>query len=151
MNDTARHHAGDCVPDAGLNTRCLVGNNQNALLSTPTECSGCIDTSNHAQCSPITEIYNPSTDYLFLGEGLASSFAYLYGFTISGTTATAISGSPITTYPDATGGTSAIIIDNVSGDAQASSFYFTTLAKSTTVCGSSSAYCAIKLTQSALK
>ena len=109
-----------------------------------------IDEVTHAQCSPMTEIFNGSTDYLFFGEGLSGSFGRLYGYTISGATATAISGSPLT-YPTATGGTSAIVIDNVSADVQASSIYFTTLATSTTVCGATSAYCAIKLTQSALK
>ncbi len=104
----------------------------------------------HAQCSPMTEIFNSSTDYLFFGEGLAGSFGRLYGYTIGGgATAAAIAGSPIT-YPTATGGTSAIVIDNVSADAQASSIYFTTQATSATTCGATAAYCAIKLTQSAL-
>ncbi len=109
----------------------------------------------HAQCSPFTAITNGATDYLFFGEGLNGDptygpFGSLYGFTISGAAATAITGSPIT-YPSATGGTSAIVIDNVSADAQASSLYFTTLATSTTTCGATAAYCAIKLTQSALQ
>ncbi len=109
-----------------------------------------IDEVAHAQCSPMTAVQNGATDYLFFGEGLAASFGRLYGYTISGATATAIAGSPVT-YPTATGGTSAIIIDNVSPDAQASSIYFTTLATSTTVCGATAAYCAIKLTQAGLK
>jgi len=112
-----------------------------------------INTSNsHSQCSALTEIYNTntSTDYLFLGEGLSGTFGDLYGFTISGTTNTAVGSSPIT-YPFATGGTSGIIIDNIATQAQASSIYFTTLATSTTVCGGTSAYCAVKLTQSGLK
>ena len=108
-----------------------------------------INTTNHAQCSPLTEFFNTS-DLLYLGEGLSGSFTDLYGFTISGTTATAITGSPITTYPSATGGTSGIIIDNMATQAQASSIYFATLAKSTTVCGATSAFCAVKLTQSGL-
>ncbi len=107
----------------------------------------------HAQCSPMTEILNGSTDFLFFGEGngnfLDTNFGSLYGYTISGATATAISGSPLT-YPTANGGTSAIVIDNVSSDVQASSIYFTTLATSTGTCGTT-VYCAIKLTQSALK
>jgi hypothetical protein len=107
-----------------------------------------IDEVGHAQCSPFTEIYN-TNDYLFFGEGLSGSFGRLYGFTLSGTAATEISGSPVT-YPTATGGTSGIVIDNVSSDTQASSIYFTTLATSTSLCGSSSAYCAVKLTQAGL-
>jgi hypothetical protein len=116
-----------------------------------------IDEVTHAQCSPFTEIYNVSTDYLFFGEGLSGGggFGRLYGWTLgdaSSTTeaATEINGSPLT-YPTATGGTSGIVIDNISTEAQASSIYFTTLATSTTTCGSTSAYCAIKLTQSALQ
>jgi len=121
-----------------------------ALLGTVTGSTSYISATSEAQCSPVTEIYNGTTDFIFLGEGY-TSFAYLYGFTISGTTATGISGSPITSYPDATAGTSGIIIDNIASQAQASSIYFTTLAKSTTVCGSTSAYCAVKLTQSGLQ
>ena len=109
----------------------------------------------HAQCSPFTTVTNGAKDYIFFGEGLNGDptygpFGSFYGFTISGATATAISGSPIT-YPSATGGTSAMVIDNVSSDAQASSVYFTTQAPSTTVCGVTSAYCAIKLTQATLQ
>jgi hypothetical protein len=36
------------------------------------------------------------------------------------------------------GGISAMVVDNISTDEQAASIYFTTLAKSTTVCGGSS-------------
>jgi hypothetical protein len=104
----------------------------------------------YAQCSPMTEIYNGTTDYMFFGEGLSGSLGDLYGFTISGATATAISGSPLTTYGKATGGTSGIVIDNiVSSDTQAASIYFTTLVTSS-LCGTST-YCAVKLTQSALQ
>jgi hypothetical protein len=69
-----------------------------------------------AQCSPLTEIYNGTTDYLFAGEGDDNSgntnFGSLYGFTLGGTMATTITGSPIT-YPNANGGTSGIVVDNV--------------------------------------
>ncbi|MGA8641430.1 hypothetical protein [Candidatus Binatus sp.] len=119
-----------------------------ALLGTVSGVTSSINTTNHAQCSPLTEFFNTS-DLLYLGEGLSGSFGDLYGFTISGTTATAITGSPVT-YPSATGGTSGIIIDNMAIQAQASSIYFTTLAKSTTVCGGTSAFCAVKLTQAGL-
>jgi hypothetical protein len=108
-----------------------------------------INTTGHAQCSPLTEIFNNTTDYLFLGEGLSGSFGSLYGFTISGTTATAISGSPIT-EPSANGGTSGIVIDNIASAGQASSIYFTTLATASSPCGTG-VYCAVKLTQSGLK
>ena len=66
-----------------------------ALLGAVTGSTTSINTTNHAQCSPLTEFFNTS-DFLYLGEGLSGSFTDLYGFTISGTTATAITGSPIT-------------------------------------------------------
>jgi hypothetical protein len=115
-----------------------------------------IDEVSHAQCSPITEIYNSSTDYIFMGEGLTGSFGRLYGMTITdpvystAPTATEVGSSPLT-YPTATGGTSAIIIDNTSATTQASSIYFTTQATSSTVCTGTTVYCAVKLTQSALQ
>jgi hypothetical protein len=39
-------------------------------LGTPAHPTTQIDEVTHAQCSPFTEIYNGSTDYLFTGEGL---------------------------------------------------------------------------------
>jgi hypothetical protein len=56
-----------------------------------------------------------------------------------------------TNTTDAVGGTSAIIVDNDSTAGQASSIYFGTLATSTTVCGNTAAFCAVKLTQSGLQ
>jgi hypothetical protein len=49
------------------------------------------------------------------------------------------------------GGTSGIVIDNVSTAAQASSLYFTTLSSTTCGDGVSGNPCAVKLTQSALQ
>jgi hypothetical protein len=56
-----------------------------------------------------------------------------------------------TNTADIAGGTSGMIVDNDSTAGQASSIYFGTLATSTTVCGSTTAYCAVKLTQSELE
>jgi hypothetical protein len=42
-------------------------------------------------------------------------------------------------------------VDNDSTSGQASSIYFGMLATSTTVCGTTAAYCAVKLTQSLLE
>jgi hypothetical protein len=126
----------------------------NGALGSPTFAATQIeDTTDHAVCSPMTEFYNTttSTDYLFLGEGLVSSFGDLYGFTITDgatPTNTEIGSSPLSTYGSATGGTSAIVVDNVSASAQASSIYFATqLAGSGCTAGD---YCAVKLTQSGL-
>jgi hypothetical protein len=51
---------------------------------------------------------------------------------------------------DAAGGTSAIVVDNDSTAGQSSSLYFGMLATSTTICGTTAADCAVKLTQSGL-
>jgi hypothetical protein len=59
--------------------------------------------------------------------------------------------NPVTNTTDAVGGTSGIVVDNDSTAGQASSIYFGTLATSTTVCGSSAVFCAVKLTQSGLQ
>ncbi|MGA8224853.1 MAG: hypothetical protein WB780_24635 [Candidatus Acidiferrales bacterium] len=56
-----------------------------------------------------------------------------------------------TNTADIVGGTSAMIVDNNSTAGQASSMYFGTLATSTTVCGATAAFCAVKLTQVALQ
>jgi len=84
------------------------------------------------ECSPFTEILNSGTDWLFLD--LLSGT--LDGFNINafptGTFATATE----------TGGTSGMIVDNVSSQDQASSIYFATLGGT---------HSAVKLTQSALQ
>lgn len=56
-----------------------------------------------------------------------------------------------TNTADIAGGTSAMIVDNDSTAGQASSMYFGTLTTSTTICGTTAAYCAVKLTQAALQ
>jgi len=123
-----------------------------ALGSPSAKGTSALNAVTHAVCSPFTEFYNTSnsTDYLFTGEGLSGSggFGSLYGFTISGTTVTAISGSPLT-YPTAAGGTSGIVIDNVGTANQESSIYFSTLATGSSPCGSGN-FCAVKLTQAGL-
>ncbi len=142
------------IPTSGTNGQ---------LATTATAFAGLINSSAnyvHAQCSPMTEIYNGSTDYIFVGEGCVAggvgctdALGDLYGFKPTDpTNGSAPTATALTTYatPTAAGGTSGIVVDNVSGAAQASSIYFTTQATSTTVCGSTAAYCAIKLTQAAL-
>jgi len=126
-----------------------------------------------SECSPLTEVYSGGVDYMFFsvqsggsgsnctvlgGTGVAASNAGSgcvmsivvtdgVGSTMP-TTITASLGEP--------GGTSGIIIDNVSSAAQASSIYFTPLAFTST--GSTAngncpanTGCAVKATQSALK
>jgi hypothetical protein len=92
-------------------------------------------------------------DYMFVG--VVQNPTELYSFLLpSGILTGGLDGAPIieaTNTADIAGGTSAIVVDNDSTDAQASSLYFGTLATSTTICGTTAAYCAVKLTQSALE
>jgi len=105
-------------------------------------------------CTPYTEFYNPN---LSLG-GVAGDHDLL----VSGLTATGANGYIITddiskglitgglnfvNYP---GGVSAVSVDNISGQAQASSVYFSTLLNST-VGTCPNTRCAVKLTQGGLQ
>ena len=86
-------------------------------------------------------------DYMFMG--VVQDPTEIYTFLLP---AGAVSGTPIATNTaDAAGGTSDIIVDNESTSGQASSLYFGTLATSTTICGTTAAYCAVKLTQAGLQ
>ena len=109
---------------------------------------------NASVMSPLTEFYNASAgvDYLFVGVNANPTELYTFALPnpleiAQGDTPTALA----TNTADVAGGTSGIIVDNDSTDAQASSIYFGTLATSTTICGTPAAYCAVKLTQSALE
>jgi hypothetical protein len=107
-------------------------------------------TSAGVPCSPITEIYNPNVDFgggdhdiivsSLVGsgtDGLLRTDDISTG-TITGT----LSG---TNYP---GGTSGIIWDNTSTQAQASSVYFSTLGTNVNIGGcNGNIHCAVKLTQ----
>jgi hypothetical protein len=78
----------------------------------------------------------------------------LYSFLLPNSLLVASGAAPVsvaTNTTDVAGGTSGIIVDNDSTDGQASSIYFGTLAISTTICGTSAAHCAVKLTQAALQ
>lgn len=91
-------------------------------------------------------------DYLFVGvnENPSAVYTFLLPSSLlvaSGDAPTAVASNTT----DAVGGTSAMIVDNDSTDAQASSLYFGTLAPSTSVCGTTAAYCAVKLTQAGLQ
>ncbi|MFZ0950669.1 MAG: hypothetical protein WAN17_00305 [Candidatus Sulfotelmatobacter sp.] len=109
---------------------------------------------NASVMSPLTEFYNASAgvDYLFVG--VNANPTELYTFALPNPLEIAQGDTPAalaTNTADVAGGTSGIIVDNDSTDAQASSIYFGTLATSTTICGTPAAYCAVKLTQSALE
>jgi hypothetical protein len=114
----------------------------NATISSAT--TGCTVTGATASGGP---------DYMFVSA--AQNPAELYSFLLpSGVLSGGLDGAPIiaeTNTADIAGGTSAIVVDNDSTAGQASSIYFGTLATSTTICGTTAAYCAVKLTQAALE
>lgn len=91
-------------------------------------------------------------DYLFVGVNENPSAVYTFLLPSSLLVASGdVPTSVATNTADAVGGTSAIMVDNDSTASQASSIYFGTLATSTTVCGTTAAYCAVKLTQAGLE
>ena len=87
----------------------------------------------------------PTQDYVFFGTAQPSTWTFTVPMTSSTQAYLA------TNTSSETGGTSGIIVDNDSNDGQASSIYFGTQATSTSQCGTTAAYCAVKLTQSALQ
>jgi hypothetical protein len=131
---------------------------------------GLVNTSGE-ECSPLTEIFNTTTniDWLFLSVGnnaslgscLAANGGCLMSFNLTALGATWPPGGVTAAYnlpPSAAtpgnGGSSGIILDNVSNAAQASNIYFTFLANSSanaTCNGVLNTGCAVKLTQAALQ
>jgi hypothetical protein len=92
-------------------------------------------TSATASCSPVTEILNGATDWIFLSvtasgnqtvcKGTTTAGACVYSFSVGGAVPTAASAGRL-----ASGGTSGIIIDNT-GAGGGSQIYFTYLAAAT--------------------
>jgi hypothetical protein len=112
-----------------------------ATIPTATSASGCALTN-----------ASVGVDYLFVGVNANPSEVYAFALPNpleigQGDLPTAAA----TNTTDAVGGTSGMIVDNNSTVGQASSIYFGTLATSTTVCGNTAAFCAVKLTQSGLQ
>jgi hypothetical protein len=113
-----------------------------ATIPTATTGAGCTVTGATATGGP---------DYLFVGVNENPSAAYTLLLPNSLLVAAGVAPiSVATNTTDVAGGTSGMIIDNDSTAGQASSIYFGTLATSTTICGSSATYCAVKLTQAGL-
>jgi hypothetical protein len=104
------------------------------------------------RCSPMTGFFNTTAnkDWIFfsVANGCTASGGGTAGCVMS---LDITSGFPVlgTGRPEA-GGTSAIIVDNVSAQPQASSIYFTTQSTGTCGDGVSGGGCAVKLTQSGL-
>ncbi|MGC1225436.1 MAG: hypothetical protein WA859_03065 [Candidatus Sulfotelmatobacter sp.] len=113
-----------------------------ATIPTATTGAGCTVTGEAATGGP---------DYLFVG--VNENTSELYAFVLPNSLLVASGDAPIsvaTNTTDAVGGTSGIMVDDDSTAGQASSIYFGTLATSTTLCGTTAAYCAVKLTQAGL-
>jgi hypothetical protein len=113
-----------------------------ATIPSATSGTGCTLTSATAAGGP---------DYLFVG--VVQNPTELFSFLLPGSLLVGSGDAPttsVTNTADAAGGTSGIIVDNNSTDGQASSMYFGTLATSNTICGTTAAYCAVKLTQAGL-
>jgi hypothetical protein len=108
------------------------------------------------ECSPVTEILNGATDRIFfsVADQANQTGCGNAGCIMSIDLGGAWPPAAITHGVAASGGTSGIIVDNVSGSAQASSIYFTFLSNSTAgiTCNTTqNVGCAVKLTQSALQ
>jgi hypothetical protein len=112
------------------------------------------------QCSPLSEVYNPNvstpTDWLFLGVPANCAFSgSATGCIMSFNITSSFPASASATAAE-NGGTSGIIVDNVSTSVQASSAYFTTLSSpGTGACTSEpvndTTTCLVKRTQSGLQ
>lgn len=115
-----------------------------AAIPSATSGAGCTVTGATATGGP---------DFMFMG--VNQNPAELYSFLVpAGVLVPGLDNPPTpaaTNTADMAGGTSGIIVDNDSTAGQASSLYFGTLATSASICGSSAAYCAVKLTQAALQ
>jgi hypothetical protein len=105
-------------------------------------------------CSPVTEILNGATDWLFMSVQFSGSQGTCGG---NGCVVSVVATSPTSvnaTMPES-GGTSGIVVDNVSALGQASSIYFSILANSTLPTlpcnGAGGVGCAVKATQLGLK
>ncbi|MFZ0979928.1 MAG: hypothetical protein WAN23_11055 [Candidatus Acidiferrales bacterium] len=88
-------------------------------------------------------------DYMFMG--VVQNPSEIYTFLLPGGVDTGVATPTAFNTADVAGGTSDMIVDNESPLGQASSIYFGTLATSTTLCGTTAAYCAVKLTQAGLQ
>ena len=114
-----------------------------ATIPTATTGTGCTVTGATATGGP---------DYLFVG--VNENPNAVYTLLLPNSLLVAQGDPPIitaTNTTDVAGGTSATTVDNDSTAGQASSIYFGTLATSTTICGTTAAYCAVKLTQAGLE
>jgi hypothetical protein len=106
-----------------------------------------------ASCSPVTEIYDGSTDWIFMSVSAAGtqtgcSGACLYNYNVTTNPGSMTTGISTAASSSGLGGsTSGIIIDNTSGDAGASQIYYSPLGNLSSCTGSVSATCAVQTSQ----
>ncbi len=137
------------IPGGSTNATATATVNPGAVLTPGTSpTTVVVDGTAGVQASPVTEIFtNASTDLLFYGDGIVGGPANLTAENV--TTANSLSPENGIAEPYGTAGTSGIVVDNISTEAQASSIYFATQATSNN-CGTG-VFCAVKLTQSGLQ
>lgn len=104
-------------------------------------------------CSPLIEFFDGTTDRLFDGVGRQGAINGANLVTMWDITQPIASSSttPAAFAANELGGTSAFAVDNLSPLPQASSIYFGTLAKGNSAPCGVNLFCAVKLTQQALK
>jgi hypothetical protein len=93
----------------------------------------------------------PTQDYLFFGSGQPAVYQFTLPMTSNSQTPSVTNTTSVTSVTGNASATSGMIVDNDSNSGQASSIYYGTQATSTTQCGTTAAYCAVKLTQTGLQ
>jgi hypothetical protein len=137
-----------------------IGFAASGLMNTTSDGSLTLATANGVECSPVTEIFDGTTDRVFLSVQndanqttagcLSGAQGCIMSLNLGGTWPPAA----VTHGVSARGGTSGIIVDNIGAGAQESNIYFTFRTNSTAAVpcnGASGIGCAVKLTQSALQ
>ena len=137
-----------------------IGFAASGLMNTTSDGSLVLATANGVECSPVTEIFNGTTDRVFFSvqndanQTTAGCLSGAQGCVMSLDLGGSWPPAAVTRGVSARGGTSGIIVDNVGAGAQQSSIYFTFRTNSTAAVqcnGVSGIGCAVKLTQSALQ
>jgi hypothetical protein len=105
---------------------------QPTYLGNPGDAGNQVGNTSSAQASPLNEIYNDSNDMLFYGFGLAGTGGVGELVAQNITPGGGSSNPSPYTVPNATGGTSAAVVDNISTANQASSIYFAELGQTLT-------------------
>lgn len=141
------------APGAATPTLYRIGFNAAAAMNTATDGSSLLLSNTASQCSPVTEVFNAPTlkDWLFVSVtgGCVGTGGGGAGCVNSLNVTSSFPGA-VTQARPAAGGTSGIVVDNISTLGQASSIYFSTQANGTCGDGGSGTGCAVKMTQSGL-